>query len=165
MQVQTQTTMTDISNASVLRYDLGLRDSGFGLTSSTISKERKSSLVPTLKPSTEEELGLPTARIFTFSLEKPHVKVAPLAAKNYVEGVVISYDEISVKCELIVSGKVVSIQLPRVLFPDSIHYGLPVNIEMVDENGFRKPLITIRKIEEKNTAKIAEEFESILAAL
>lgn len=165
--MQIQTTASEHSNASILRYGFGGQNSslGFGLTDINISKQRQNPLVPTAKPLTEEEAGTLSAKIFTFPIEKQHAKVAPLVAKNYVEGVVLSNDEISVRCELTVNGKVVEIQLPRSLFPESITYGLPINLKMVDEGGIRRPLITLRKIDDNSTANIADEFDSILNAL
>lgn len=165
MQVQTQTTVTDISDSSVLRYDFLAQAPSFERTSSNPSRERQSLLSPALKHSTEEELGIPTAKIFSFPIEKPYINVAPAQAKNYVTGVIVSYDEISVKCEMNVDEKVVSIQLPRSLFPEVIHYGLPINLKVIEEDGFRRPVITLRKIDEKSTADIAAEFDSILNAL
>lgn len=160
-----QITTVEIPNSSVLRYQLDGQGSNFGSTNSNISKEHKNSLAPALNLLTEEEAGLSTAKIFKFPTEIPQKKVAPVVTKDYVEGVVISHDEISVCCELIVNDKAVEIQLPRSLFPKNTYYGLPINLQMVDDGGIRRPLVVIRKIDEKRNADIADEFDLILNAL
>lgn len=163
--MQTQTSIADISDTPIRRFGFWGQVSDLGRTNFVVDQKRQSSLIPSPKDLTEEEFEISTAKIIKFPTEKVSEIVAPKKTKNFVEGVVVSYDEGSVRCNLDVSGKITSIQLPRSLFPENIRYGMPINLEMINESGFRKPLITIRKIDVKSAEKVAEEFDSIIKAL
>jgi hypothetical protein len=76
--------------------------------------------------------------IETFNLHKPEV-----------EGVVLYI--VSVVCEVYLDesqNRTMPIRLPKILFPENIHYGTPVTIVYrQDESGFRCPSVTLRKIQ------------------
>lgn len=160
-----QTMATEISDVSVLQYPNRAQESSRKGTEQNISREYKNSLMPQPRYLTEDNAELVTGKIISYPKAIRIVSVIPKKNKNYVEGVVTSHDETSVKCDLIVNEKNISIQLPRSLFPEKIFYGLPINLEIINESGFRKPLITIRGINQRNNGKIAEEFDLILGKL
>lgn len=85
--------------------------------------------------------------------------------KKSVDGVVGKYDEITVNCDLRLGDKLVTIQLPRALFPNELFYGLPITVEMTEEGGIRRPIITARQIDPATTEAMAKEFDAILEQL
>lgn len=85
--------------------------------------------------------------------------------KDAVDGVIIKYDDITVKCNLMIDGQSIQIQLPRALFPEEITYGLPISLAMVSENGVRRPEISLRKLPSGTSIKISKEFDDILACI
>jgi len=85
--------------------------------------------------------------------------------RNYVEGVIQTYDDVTVRCELNVEGRPVIVQLPKALFPEEIRYGLPIKLEMAEANGIRRPIVTVRPIQESDTSDIAAEFDALLGPI
>lgn len=160
-----QTMATEVSDVPVLEYYNRVQEPSRKVTEQNIAREYKNLLMPQPRRLTEDNAGLVTGKIISYPKAIQSVNDISKKSKNYVEGVVTSHDEISVKCDLIVNEKNISIQLPRSLFPQKIFYGLPINLEIINESGFRKPLITIREINQKNNKKIAEEFDLILGEL
>jgi hypothetical protein len=165
--METLTTPADSHSGDAVLYSIGSRNStGRGGTSLEMPRERRNPLIADFGSSTAVAWAdeIATAKIFSFPLEKPVRNVAPALLRKQVDGVVITYDEASVKCELNIGERVVSVQLPRALFPEKIQYGLPISLEMSEEGGFRKPKISTRQIDENSTSEIAAEFDSILSA-
>ena len=91
---------------------------------------------------------------------KPVVPVE--SQQSQVSGVVLQVDEMSVKCELYLGASNVEVQLPRALFPEKISYGLPISLEMVEDNGIRQPQITVRKADTKKLKELKAEIAAIL---
>jgi hypothetical protein len=85
--------------------------------------------------------------------------------KKAVDGVVGKYDEITVNCDLRLGDRLVTIQLPRALFPQELSYGLPITVEMIEDGGIRRPVITTRQIDRAATEAMAKEFDAILEQL
>lgn len=127
--------------------------------------ERQSILSISPSLSTEELPVAEGAKSFRFSTAESPTTPVEKALNKFVNGVVSSYDETSVQCDLRLADTKVAIQLPRALFPEHIRYGLPIRLEMIDDNGIRRPSITIREIDPGNAADISREFDAILEAL
>lgn len=106
-----------------------------------------------------------SAQGFRLTVAPTAVRAVDKNLKKSVDGVIASYDDVSVNCELRLSDKSVSVQLPRALFPDQIRYGLPVSVEMSDVEGIRRLVVTLRKFEPSANSAIAKEFDMILDQL
>lgn len=165
MELQTRTKPSDNASGTVNLYRFGEPNfSGKG-TSPDIAVERRNPLIAECALTTELVKTGATGKVFSYPLEITTKNISPKPPKNQVAGVVISYDEASVRCELNISERVVTVQLPRTLFPENIRYGFPISLEMIEEGGFRKPKISPRQIEKSGAAAIAAEFDSILSAI
>lgn len=91
---------------------------------------------------------------------KPVESAKPQQSK--VSGAVLQADEMSVKCELYLNASHVEVQLPRILFPEKISYGLPISLKMVEDDGIRQPRITVRKADTEKFKELKAEIAAIL---
>ena len=95
--------------------------------------------------------------------EKLVTKAEP---KNYVEGIVLSVDGVVVLCSLkIDNSQLVEVELPRVLFPKDIEFGSAISLEMLEENGIRKPYVSIRKFDNPEKSELVDRLETMIQAL
>ena len=165
MDIQAQTTSAPyIQEATGIQYGIQKRDFISG-TNFVISNEQQSVLIRRNPVSTDFDNVSVSAKTFKLPLEKQPIPAVQAQAKKSVDGVILSEDDATVKCELYIDHRTVTVQLPRALFPDSVYHGLPIKLEMIEESGIRKPKISVLEIEKKNTAKIAAEFDSIINSI
>ena len=146
------------------------RSTGFGIqnyseTAVEHGVRRKGIFRPDRSPVTVAVPVDEEARSFRLVASDRPVQGESRELRKSVDGVVGKYDDVSVTCVLHLGGREVSIQLPPPLFPDEIRYGLPINVELAEVGGIRKPVISVRQIDARGTADIAAEFDAILAQL
>lgn len=79
------------------------------------------------------------------------------SVSSKVPGTVLSIDESVVESEVEFQGKVIRVQLQRSIFPTAIKYGTAFFLELVEEDGVRKPKILPRTPD-------AQRHESLRAA-
>jgi hypothetical protein len=82
-----------------------------------------------------------------------------------VSGTVLSLVDTIVESELDFGGKKVKIQLPQSLFPDSTKYGMGFFLELIEEDGIRKPKITPRTVDTTKFADIKQKAQKIIDSL
>jgi hypothetical protein len=114
---------------------------------------------------TEEQQHAEGARSFHIAPAQASAPVVHTELNRLVIGTISSYDDASVKCDIALGDKVVTIQLPRAIFPDVISYGLPISLEMIEDSGIRRPLVSVRKVAPESVEEIADRFDYILNAL
>lgn len=167
--MQTQRTTVEGLGITSLRYGRNAMDFVPHGTHPPSSDEKQNWLNPARSFHTDGGVGKASGNVIPFPrgqvIANEQVQKAPAQVINHVDGVIHTYNEISVKCELRVGEKTVYVELPRVLFPEKISHGLPINLEMIDEDGCRRPVIRARRISEESVAEIAGEFDAILGAL
>ncbi len=75
-------------------------------------------------------------------------ETTPAFTTNEVNGTVLEIHDDYVVCEIQPeSGFTVHINLPNSLFPEEIHYAYPFKLSMINESGFRKPVVTSREVD------------------
>lgn len=89
-----------------------------------------------------------------------------IAQQNFVNGAIRSIDDVSVKCLLnIPDANEVEVEFPRSLFPEDISFGDSFKLEMIEDNGIRKPKISSRESNSEATRQIREQLEAIIKEL
>lgn len=160
----TEIGQTDTSAVSYKLSGMGL---GTGTTGDQLASRPRNYLNPSLAPlCTDKDTSLELSEVKTLRLvvsKDKQVSAAPKEQKQFVDGVVIRFDDASVECELTVASGPLALQLPRALFPAELRCGLPISLQMVEENGVRKPFIIVREIHAEDNADILAEFDTILA--
>lgn len=79
--------------------------------------------------------------------------------QDNVPATILRKEDVSVLCEVELQAGRVHIKLPRCLFPEDIHFGMPITIRFDEEpSGIRKPSVSLRKI---NTEGLREENEEM----
>ncbi len=83
------------------------------------------------------------------SLRKPKEEKA---LADEVAATIVVVDDVAVSCEVNVESRFVRVRLPRTLFPENIHYGMPVSISYrKNEIDLWTPSVKVRKIQKANT--------------
>jgi hypothetical protein len=161
-----QVTNSEFLADSARRYSMSMSIRGIPSRTEVDRKAERQSILAVAPSFNTEELPVAEgAKSLRLLADETPAPVVERALKKFVEGVVSSYDDVSVQCDLRLEDNKVTIQLPRPLFPESIRYGLPIRLEMIDDNGIRRPSVTIREIDPKDVADISREFDAILEAL
>lgn len=152
---------------SAVSYKLSGMEFGTGMTGDRLASKPRNYLNPSLPPArTEKDNSFELSGVKTLRLvasQDKQISVAPKEQKPFVEGVVIRFDDASVECELTIASGPVTLQMPRALFPTELRCGLPIFLEMREENGVRRPSIISREIQAEDNADISAEFDKILA--
>lgn len=165
MLVATNTDVTRFSEPA-LRYHLGSTAYMPASTEARKSVRRQNFLSSDVADLTADDLcddsSAKSLRLVTIELTQQAEPAK--AVENSVDGIVIRFDDVSVRCELKVGNSQVPVLLPRALFPTELRCGLPISLEMLEESGVRKPSISIRELDFAANANIAAEFDEILAA-
>lgn len=159
------TTVGEFSAGPSRRYSLSDLMSDSVSCTQGVRESRRANILAIVPSYDTEPQELEGSRRFWVQSTETPVPVAAAPISRSVDGVVDIYDEVSVQCRLRVGSSTVTIQLPRPLFPQAIRHGLPVSLEMIDDQGIRKPRISVREIQPHDVAGIAEEFDAIIAAL
>lgn len=103
----------------------------------------------------------------TLVYQLPEVKnqQAKVSLSNKVPGSVLSVENMIVECEVDFGGKKLKIQLQQSLFPNSIRYGTAFFLELVEEDGVRKPKISARKPDLAKLDEIKKRAQEIIQTL
>jgi hypothetical protein len=130
------------------------------------SRSRRPNILIVAPSNSTEELPKATdVKSLKITSAKAPTQTELQANDKSIQGVVCSYDEISVQCTMRIEATEATIVLPRSLFPGHIRYGLPISLEMIEHNGIRRPSISLREIEPQSTGDIAREFDEIINSL
>ena len=77
-----------------------------------------------------------------------------------VDGAVVDIVKQSVTCELYTLPHSRFIKLPKALFPcDDLRIGLPISLKIDESGGIRKPVVTLRNIDNSRFSRGAEIFD------
>ncbi len=149
-------------NEQALYYRLSDPD-GHSYDSTTLEDEEESGW---LKPNLDNRTRLSLPRSHTRSISLVSDKAEPTKSvhpqQSQVAGAVLQVDGVSVKCELQVDARNVQVQLPRALFPETISWGQPIWLKMIEVDGIRQPIITIRQADAEKFKGLKAEIDDIL---
>ena len=64
--------------------------------------------------------------------------------KNEIDGCVLAVEDFFVECEIYLKNSQLQLRLPKVYFPNDVHFGMPIKLSLDETSGSRCPVIKKR---------------------
>lgn len=120
---------------------------------------------PTLKPTESTKKTSQDNLVLAAAVQTEPAQAQLPLKKQSVDGAVLTFDPVSVTCEVYLDRGPLRVEIPRTFFPSGIRYGSPIAIALDEAGGVRRPVISLRQPDAEKLKAENEEMAALVAAL